>query len=103
MTADNIGKIVASPNSKKAHGHNSISIGMLKTCGDIICKPLELILNKLFTGVLLPEWEKGNIAPCYKKDDKQNLKNYHPVSLVPICRKIFERLIFNEIFRVFSG
>ena len=29
---------------------------------------------------------------------KQNLINYRPVSLLPICGKIFGRLIFNEMF-----
>ena len=29
--------------------------------------------------------------------DKQILKNYSPVSSLPICGKIFERLIFNEL------
>ena len=47
------------------------------------------------------EWKKGNIVPCYKKDDKQNLKNYRPFSLLPICGKFFKRLIFNEMFRFF--
>ena len=27
-----------------------------------------------------------------------NFYNYHPVSLLPICGKIFERIIFNPIF-----
>ena len=45
--------------------------------------------------------KKGNIVPCYKKGDKRNLKNYRPVFLLPICRKIFERLIFNEMFSFF--
>ena len=47
------------------------------------------------------EWKKDNIVPCYKKGDKQNVKNYRPVSLLPICRKLFERLIFNEMFSFF--
>ena len=47
------------------------------------------------------EWKKGNIVPCYRKDYKQNFKNYRPVSLLPICGKIFERLIFNEMFSFF--
>ena len=29
-----------------------------------------------------------------KKNGKENLKNYSPVSLLPICGKIFERVIF---------
>ena len=43
--------------------------------------------------------EKANVVPVHKKDDKQCLKNYRPVSLLSICGKIFEILIFNEIFR----
>ena len=42
--------------------------------------------------------EKDNIFPCYKKGDKQNIKSYRPVSLLPISGKIFERPIFNEMF-----
>ena len=67
---------------------------MLKTCGATICKPQELIFNQaLTTGVFTPEWKKGNIVPCYKKDDKQNIKSYRPVFLLPICGNFFERPI----------
>ena len=52
FTADNIEKIIISLNSNKAHGHDNISIHMLKICGDTICKPLELIFKQtLTTGV----------------------------------------------------
>ena len=102
FTADNIEKIIESLNPNKAHGHDNISIRMFKICGDTICKPLELIFKQaLTTGVFPSEWKKGNIVPCYKKGDKQNIKNYRPVSLLPICGKIFERLIFNEMFSFF--
>ena len=36
-----------------------------------------------------------------KKDDKQCLKNYHSICVLPICGKIFEKLIFNKIFKFF--
>ena len=45
--------------------------------------------------------KKGNLIPCYKKGNKQNLENYHPVSLLPICGKFFEKLIYNETFSFF--
>ena len=44
------------------------------------------------------EWKKSNVVPIHKKDDKQNVKNYRPVSLLPICGKIFERLIYNVMY-----
>ena len=32
------------------------------------------------------------------KGDKQTIKNYRPVSLLPICGKIFERLLYDTMF-----
>ena len=43
----------------------------------------------------------GNVIPVFKKGDKQILKNYCPISLLPVCGKIFEKLIFNEMFKCF--
>ena len=37
----------------------------------------------------------------FKKSDKQILENYQPVSLLPICGKVFERLIYNSLFEYF--
>ena len=45
--------------------------------------------------------EKGNIVPIHKKGDKRMLQNCRPVSLLPICGKILERLMFNEMFDFF--
>ena len=39
--------------------------------------------------------------PIHKKEDKQILKNYRPVSLLLICAKIFERIIYSRIFEYF--
>ena len=47
--------------------------------------------------------EKGNIVPVRKKSGKQNIKNYRPVSLLPVCGKIFERLVFNEMLKFFTS
>ena len=45
--------------------------------------------------------ENGKVVPVHKKSDKQILKNYWPVSLLPICGKVFERLICNSLFEYF--
>ena len=104
FTVYNIEKNIVSFNLDKANGHDNISIPMLKICGDTICKPLELIFKQALTnGMFWSEWKKGNIVPYYKKGDKQNLKNYRPVSLLSISRKSFQRLIFNEMLSFFSG
>ena len=58
---------------------------MLKLCGEAICRPLIIIFKTcLNTGKFPSEWKKGNVAPIHKKDDKRNIKNYRPVSLLPM-------------------
>ena len=44
--------------------------------------------------------EKGNI-PAHKKEDKTLINNYHPISLLPIFGRIFERVIYNSLFNSF--
>ena len=45
--------------------------------------------------------EKRHIAQIYKKEDKQYLKNYRPVSRLPICEKIMKELTFDNIIEFF--
>ena len=53
-------------------------------------------------GIFPTDWKMANVAPARKRDDKQNVKNYRPVSLLPIFKKIFERLIYNEMYSFFT-
>ena len=34
------------------------------------------------------EFKKGNAVQIHQKYDKQNVKNYPPVSLLPICHEM---------------
>ena len=45
------------------------------------------------------EWKKTNVVSIHKKNDKQCIKNYRPISLLLICSKIFGRLLFNELYK----
>ena len=79
-----------------------ISVLMLKICDKSLCKPLELIFQSCIKhGKFSNEWKMANVVPVHKKSDKQILKNYRPVSLLPICGKVFERLIYNSLFEYF--
>ena len=52
-------------------------------------------------GGCFSECKKANAFPVHKKENKQFLKNYRPVSLLFICWKIFECLIYNNFFEYF--
>ena len=92
--------IIRSLNVSKAYGHDDISIRMLQICDSAIVKPLSIIFNNCITQSIFPDiWKKSNICPIHKKGDKQAISNYRPVSLLPICGKILERLIFNSFYK----
>ena len=93
FTKDDIKRIICKLDPNKAHGHDMISIRMLKVSGDAIIETLfKIFKNCLKCGIFLDDSNKGNIVPIFKKGDKQNIKN-RPVSLLPTCSKIFERII----------
>ena len=45
--------------------------------------------------------EKSCVTPIHKKGDKQTLNNYRPLTLLSICNKMFERLLYDEMFGFF--
>ena len=98
-TTDDIANIIKNLDSDKSLSHDNISIRMLKICGESICKPLEIIFRSCLNyGKSLEEWKKANVAPAFKKGDKQCVKNDRPISLLPICSKIFERIVYNNTY-----
>ena len=47
--------------------------------------------------------EKGKCSSVHKKEDKMLVKNYLPISLLPIFGKMFERVIYNSFFIYFQS
>ena len=75
---------------------------MIKLCGDCIYKPLQMIFKSCLNQGFFPaEWKKANVVPVYKKGNHQYVKNYKPVSLLSVFSKIFEKLIYNAMFKHF--
>ena len=69
---------------------------MIQICDASIVKLLSIIFsNSLCSGIFLDNWKRSNKVPVHKKGNKLSIQNYHPVSLLSISIKIFERLIFN--------
>ena len=50
----------------------------------------------LFIPIII--WKLANVTPIHKKEDKQLVRNYRPISLLPICGKIFKKTTFNSLY-----
>ena len=96
---EDIYKIIKTLDSNKGHGHE-VSIKMLKLCDKSIVKPLSIIFKNCKLRNTFPNlWKKAKVVPIHKKGEKDLIKNYRPVSVLPIFGKIFGRLIFNSLFK----
>ena len=89
FTSDDILKIIKNPDPNKTHGHDMISIQIIKI--------LELTFQSCLENGRLPtERKNANAVLAHKKGDKQSLKNYRPMFLLPVVGKLFERILYNK-------
>ena len=99
FTKQDIGDLLLALNIKKAHGWDDVSIRMIKICGDSIIDPLQIIYTNCIRKGIFPNlWKRANVVPVFKKNKKQLIVNYRPISLLPIFGKIFEKLIYNNLY-----
>ena len=108
-------KLIRALKVNKAHGHDDISIRMIKICDTSLLKPLIISFENSTKSSCYPYiWKKSNIISVHKKSEKQLVKNYRPISLLPIFGKILEKIcpsdscknqllaITHEIFEAFD-
>ena len=87
-TENDILLILKSLDSTKVHVCDNSSIRMSKICNESLTIPLKIIFdNSLKNGVFLEIWKRANVVPVHKKDNKSLVKNYRPISLLPIFVK----------------
>ena len=55
------------------------------------------------TGVLPDSFKISKIIPLFKKGDSSLLSNYRPISLLPTISKIFERILYNQLYEYFNS
>ena len=85
--------------NKNSSGKDEISNKLLKSIKDEIAKPLTIIINQsLKTGVFPDALKIAKVKPLYKKGDNFCLNNYRPISLLPTISKIFERVMFTQLY-----
>ena len=82
----------------KAQGPDAISGAILKNCSETLAYPLSILFNLSYnTGYIPQEWKLANVVPVHKKDDKNKVINYRPISLTSLVMKVFERILYDEL------
>ena len=100
FTDDEVKSLILSMNPNKSHGCDNISIQLLQLCAESVAIPLGIIFKNIIkTGVFPTQWKYANVTPIHKKGNKQFICNYRPISLLPVCSKIFEKFLFSNVYK----
>ena len=85
-------------------GSDGISGQMLSLCDNSVVLPLKIISQNILVASTYPDtWKLANVIPIFKKGDKQSINNYRPIYLLPICGKIFEKIIFDNLYKYLNS
>ncbi len=91
-------KALSSLDPNKTMGIDNLAPLLLKKCSLALTTPLHHLFTTFISSGLLPsQWRTHLITPIFKSGDRSSIKNYRPISLLPIISKVLERLIYDKI------
>ena len=96
---------------KKKSNHLKLYIGkatrldkipnrLLKIAANVVAPSLTGIFNQsLVTGIFPSDWKMAKVSPIFKNGSKSDLNNYRPISVIPTVAKIFEKIIYDQLYQ----
>ena len=92
-------KAIMNLDSSKASGPDRIPVVVLKNCEPELSYILAKLFNKCLKESCFPDcWKVSSVVPVFKNVGvRSTAKNYHPVSLLSVASKVFEKLLNNRI------
>ena len=100
---NDVTKHISMLRTKKSYGHDGISMRLLKFLLPAVIKPLTIVINQsLATGIFPDKLKTAKVMPFFKKDDITLMDNYRPVSLLTSTSKVFEKVVFTQLYEYFD-
>ena len=98
MSENQILKYLNNLSVNKSTGLDGIPCKFVRDSATIITCPLTHIINlSLIQGVVPDDLKSARVVPLFKKNDKCDVGNYRPVSILSIISKVFERVVYDQI------
>ena len=86
--------------TSKGYGTDGISSYFLKLALPFIEHSLVLMFNKSLGTASFPDsWKTARVTPIFKDGKKDEKSNYRPTSILPVVSKLFERIVFNQLYQ----
>ena len=86
-------------NINKAYGPDDISPRFLKEGGQTLVPTLTKLFQLSLDSCTFPSSRKrANVTPLHKKNDRANVSNCRPVSLLSTLGKVMKKIIFKHVY-----
>ena len=80
-------------------GSDGIASHLIKIAFPIISNSLCRIYNMSIESVIFPDsWKIVRVAPIFKSGLTEDRSNYRPISVLPIVSRLFEKLIYEQLY-----
>ena len=63
----------------------------------------DIFNQSISQGIFPDDWKYARVTPLYKQGDRGDVNNYCPISVIPIVAKVFERIVYEQLYAYFSG
>ena len=92
-------KVIMNLDSSKASGPDCVPVVVLKNCEPELSYILAKLFNMCLRESCFPDcWKVSSVVPVFKNvGERSTAKDYHPVSLLSVVSKVFEKLVNNRI------
>ena len=96
--------VISNLDSTKSIGPNSIPIKLLKVLKPYISQYLEKLVNQSFVEGHFPsKLRSAKVLALFKKGNSELASNYRPISLLPLFSKVFERIMYNKLYKFLTA
>ena len=103
ITVSEVWKALKELKPKKATGADGIPSRLLKDGAEALASPLSVLFNLTIQQNVIPvEWKKAKVTPLHKAGEKDDPKNYRPISVLPVVSKVLERLVHRQLAGYFD-
>ena len=83
----------------KATGIHNIPNKILKDSYQVLAPCLSDIFScSISTNTFPDDLKIGKVSPAHKSGDRDDLNNYRPISVLPTIARVFERLLYNQMY-----
>ena len=95
---EEVAEAIQSMKKGKAPGKDGVTIDIIKEAGEELYNLLASLFTKCIKYKDVPEdWKSAMMVLLFKKGDKEDIRNYRPISLLSTMYKIFTKILTNRI------